>query len=135
MNSLSAYDVRRDQALMPAGNENPWAIRNPLDEARDLHRMVTHGSCTVESMRELISVPAEIESALLAYANRYPKDGERIHCVLQFRRKVGVEFERLLHCDISFIEAPEPDNEEDMSEAESEVDTSEAESEVQPVGD
>ena len=121
MNNLTAYDVRRDQVLMPSGNENPWAIRNPLDEARDLHRMVTHGSCTVESMRELISVPAEIESALLAYAHRYPKDGERIHCVLQFRRKVGVEFERLLNCDVSFIEAPEPDSEEEMSEAENEV--------------
>jgi hypothetical protein len=82
--------------------------------------MATHESCTVESMRELISVPAEIESALLAYASRYPKDGERIHCVLQFRRKVGVEFERLLQCDISFIEAP-PDAEENISEAESAV--------------
>jgi len=129
MNSLSAYDVRRDQVLAPSGSENPWAIRNPLDEARDLHRMVTHGSCTIESMRELISVPAEIESALLAYANRYPKDGERIHCVLQFRRKVGVEFERLLQGDMSFIEAPEPDAEEEMSEEVSEL------SEVQDVGD
>jgi len=129
MNSLSAYDVRRDQVLAPSGSENPWAIRNPLDEARDLHRMVTLGSCTIESMRELISVPAEIESALLAYANRYPKDGERIHCVLQFRRKVGVEFERLLKGDMSFIEAPEPDAEEEMSEEVSEL------SEVQAVGD
>ena len=121
MNTLCAYDVRRDQMIVSNGNENPWAIRNPLDEARDLHRMVIHGSCTVESMRELISVPAEIEAALLAYADRYPKDGERIHCVLQFRRKVGVEFERLLNSDMAFVDSPHEDVEEDISEAESEV--------------
>jgi hypothetical protein len=72
-------------------------------------------------MRELIYVPAEIESALLAYAHRYPKDGERIHCVLQFRRKVGVEFERLLDSDMTFVEAPQEHAEEDVSGSESEV--------------
>jgi hypothetical protein len=89
--------------------------------------MTVYGSCTVESIRELISVPPEIEAALLAYADHYPKDGDRIRCVLQFRRKVGVEFERLLQCDMSFIEAQpddieaQPDADEDISEAESAV--------------
>jgi hypothetical protein len=119
MNSPSVDEVRRDQAIVPCGSENPWAIRNPLDEARDLYRMVIHGSSTVESMRDLISVPQEIESALLAYADRYPKDGQRIHCVLQFRRRVGQEFERLLQSDMSFVEAPRLDTAEDPSEAES----------------
>ena|SRR5579862_6624751 len=123
MNSPSAYALSPDQVIVTGGGENPWAIRNPLDEARDLHRMVVYGSCTVESIRDLISVPPEIEAALLAYAHRYPKDGERIHCVLQFRRKVGVEFERLLDCDMSFIESPEP-----------EADVNEAENEVQAIG-
>jgi hypothetical protein len=126
MKSLSGYDVSPDQVIAVRGRENPWAIRNPLDEARDLHRMVTYGSCTIESMRDLISVPPEIESALLAYANRFPKDGERIHCVLQFRRRVGQEFERLVNCDMSFMEALPSHTQENVgegvSEAEGELD-------------
>ena len=94
MDISPAYELRRD--LASSTHDNPWAIRNPLDEARDLHRMTVYGSCTVESMRDLISVPPEIEAALLAYAEHYPKDGDRIRCVLRFRRKVGVEFEKLL---------------------------------------
>jgi hypothetical protein len=125
VNLSAACELRRDLAL--SSNDNAWAIRNPLDEARDLHKMTVYGSCTVESIRELISVPPEIEAALLAYADRYPKDGDRIRCVLQFRRKVGVEFERLLHGDMSFIEAQpndveaQPDADEDISDAESAV--------------
>ena len=62
-------------------------------------------------MRELISVPPEIEAALLAYAENYPKDGARIRCVLQFRRKVGVEFEKLL-CDLSLTDSRNTDTNE-----------------------
>jgi hypothetical protein len=125
VNISPACELRRD--IAPSSNDNPWAIRNPLDEARDLHKMTVYGSCTVESIRELISVPPEIEAALLAYADHYPKDGDRIRCVLQFRRKVGIEFERLLQCDMSFIEAQpddleaQPDTDEDISEVESAV--------------
>ena len=36
MKSLSGYDVSPDQVIAVRGRENPWAIRNPLDEARDL---------------------------------------------------------------------------------------------------
>ena len=77
-------------------HENPWAIRNPLDEARDLYRMVISGSSGVEEIRELIAVPEPIKEALLAYADRYPKDGQHIHCVLLFRERVAREFERLV---------------------------------------
>lgn len=90
MNSPSAWQASADQIIFHQ-SENPWAVRNPLDEARDLHRMVLYGSCTVESIRDLISVPPDIKAALLAYADRYPKDGERIHCVLRFRRRVAEE--------------------------------------------
>ena len=71
--------MRRGQVMEPSSRENPWATRNPLDEARDLHRMVSYGSCTIESIRDLISVPPAIEATLLAYSERYPKDGRRIH--------------------------------------------------------
>jgi hypothetical protein len=121
MKSLCEYHLSPDQVIAVRGRENPWAIRNPLDEARDLHRMVTYGSCTIESIRDLISVPPEIESALLAYADRFPKDGERIHCVLQFRRRVSQEFERLVGCDMSFMEASPSHTSEDVSEGVSEV--------------
>jgi hypothetical protein len=120
MDSTSPYKISPEQVIV-SGSENPWAIRNPLDEARDLHRMVTYGSCTVESIRDLISVPSEIESALLAYADRYPTDGQRIHCVLQFRRSVGEEFERLLNSNMSFIGAPTLDPEEGVNQTEPEV--------------
>ena len=78
--------------------------------------MVTYGSCTIDSIRDLISVPPEIESALLAYAAHYPIDGQRIQCVLQFRRRVGAEFERLLLSPMSFSEASQPDSASDLSE-------------------
>jgi hypothetical protein len=85
-----------DQAVPATSHDNPWAIRNPLDEARDLYRMVCSGSCSTEEIRELIAVPKVVEEALLAYAERYPKDGQQIYCVLLFREKVAREFERLL---------------------------------------
>jgi hypothetical protein len=121
MESAPAYEVSPEQVNLCCRNENPWAIRNPLDEARDLYRMVVYGSCTVESIRDLISVPPEIESALLAYADHFPKDGDRIRCVLQFRRKVGEEFERLLVSEISFDETLELDSENDVRESEPEL--------------
>jgi len=102
-----AYEIRR--GLAASTHDNPWAIRNPLDEARDLHRLTVYGSCTVESMRDLISVPPEIEAAVLAYADHYPKDGDRIRCVLRFRRRVGVEFEKLLQCDMPLTESRNTD--------------------------
>ena len=107
MDISPAYELRR--GLASSTHDNPWAIRNPLDEARDLHRLTVYGSCTVESMRDLISVPPEIEAALLAYADHYPKDGDRIRCVLRFRRRVGVEFEKLLRCDMPLTESPNAD--------------------------
>lgn len=84
------------QTIPANEHENPWAIRNPLDEARDLYRMVLAGSSPVEEIRELIAVPEPIKEALLAYAERYPKDGQHIHCVLLFRERVAREFERLV---------------------------------------
>jgi len=110
MDISAASELRRDFAS--STHDNPWAIRNPLDEARDLHRMTVYGSCTVDSIRELISVPPDIEAALIAYADHYPKDGDRIRCVLRFRRKVGVEFERLLQSNMPVTDLPNNDADE-----------------------
>jgi hypothetical protein len=89
------------------GHDNPWAIRNPIDEARDLYKMVRCGSSSVEEIRELIAVPKPVEEALLAYADRYPKDGQPIYCVLLFRQKVAREFELLIESDSSSDEYPQ----------------------------
>lgn len=131
LNISTACELRRD--LAPSTHDNPWAIRNPLDEARDLYKMTVYGSCTVESIRELISVPPEIEAALMAYADLYPKDGDRIRCVLRFRKKVGVEFERLLQANAPVADSMDADMEEDAvgEEAQSDVENEiPAESEV-----
>ena len=93
------FSVR--QEIPVSSHDNPWAIRNPLDEACDLYEMVTAGSCKIDEIRELIAVPQQIEEALLAYAERYPKDGARIHCVLLFRERVAEEFERLVQNGLS----------------------------------
>lgn len=95
-----------DEAVPVTGHDNPWAIRNPIDEARDLYKMVRAGSCSVEETRELIAVPKPVEEALLAYAERYPKDGQQIYCVLHFRERVGTEFERLVQGDAPCSDAP-----------------------------
>jgi hypothetical protein len=100
--------VSSEQAATSSASENQWATRSPLDEARDFHRMVMCGSCTVESVRDLISVPQNIESALLAYSDLYPTEGVRIQCVLRFRRRVGEEFEKLVRGEISFIASGTP---------------------------
>jgi hypothetical protein len=89
------------------GHDNPWAIRNPIDEARDLYKMVRCGSSSIEAIRELIAVPKPVEEALLAYADRYPKDGQPIYCVLLFRQKVAREFELLIESDSSPDEYPQ----------------------------
>jgi hypothetical protein len=96
--------LNTDQTVPVAGHDNPWAIRNPIDEARDLYTMVRCGSCSAEEIRELIAVAKPVEEALLAYAERYPNDGQPIYCVLLFREKVATEFERLIESDSSSAE-------------------------------
>jgi hypothetical protein len=101
-------DLLNLEETAPAnGHDNPWAIRNPIDEARDLYKMVRCGSCSVGEIRELIAVPKPVQEALLAYAERYPKDGQPIYCVLLFREKVSREFERLIESDCSSAEYQE----------------------------
>jgi len=69
---------------------------SPLGEAVDLFESVWRENLSVESVRELIAVPKNIEAALRQYARRYPEDAPGIERVLKFRRQVGEEFESLL---------------------------------------
>jgi hypothetical protein len=50
---------------------------------------------TMEALREPISIPAETEQFLHAYLVHHPQDQKSIERVIEFRRRVGEEFERL----------------------------------------
>lgn len=68
----------------------------PVIEARILFTLIGRNGNTVEKIRELIAVPPEIEAVLRAYTVRYPEDGASVGRALEFRRRVGEEFERLV---------------------------------------
>jgi hypothetical protein len=51
---------------------------------------------SVESFRELIAVPLEIEEAFTLYGRKHAEDAPGIERVLKFRRRVAEEFERLV---------------------------------------
>lgn len=50
----------------------------------------------MESIRELIEAPPDVERTLRLYLRQHPEDAEGIERVLQFREKVSAEFERLV---------------------------------------
>jgi len=51
---------------------------------------------TVESIRELIEVPAEMREKLMVFALMYPEERPEIERGLRFRKRVAEEFERLV---------------------------------------
>jgi hypothetical protein len=68
----------------------------PRDEARGLFVLIRGDAASVESVRELIAVPPEIEDVLHLYAKRHPEDARGIEKVLSFRKRVREEFDRLV---------------------------------------
>lgn len=91
-NRRAQYDFSRAAEYSP-----PWLDRAvaPREEALSLFALIGRNSDTVEPVRELIAVPPRMEAALLLYAKRNPEDALSIERVLQFRRRVAEEFERL----------------------------------------
>jgi hypothetical protein len=73
-----------------------WSAPLPKVEARALLQMVGHNGTTVEAVRELIAIPPEIEQHFRAYTSDHPEDESAIERVIEFRRRVGEEFERLV---------------------------------------
>jgi hypothetical protein len=49
-----------------------------------------------ESIRELITVPPDIERTLQLYLRRHPEDARGIEKVLSFQKHVRAEFDRLV---------------------------------------
>lgn len=94
----TALHVQTPEDFSPAAEySSPWLDRPvaPREEALSLFTLVGRNGDTVQSVRELIAVPPNIEAALWLYAERNPEDAQAIERVLQFRRRVAEEFERL----------------------------------------
>jgi hypothetical protein len=65
-------------------------------EAAALFEMVRRGKATLDSVRELISVPSDIEGILRLYASQNPSEASGVVRMLRFRQSVSEEFERLV---------------------------------------
>jgi hypothetical protein len=98
----TALHVQTPEDFSPAAEySSPWLDRAvaPREEALSLFGLIGRNGDTVESVRELIAVPTQIETALLLYAERNPEEAFGIERGLQFRRRVAEEFERLVRAD------------------------------------
>jgi len=73
-----------------------WSVLSPKTEAQALLKLLGPNGTTVEAIRELIAIPAETEELFRSYAARHPEDDSPIVRVIEFRRRVGEEFERLI---------------------------------------
>ena len=68
----------------------------PKAEARALLEIMRQTGETADDIRELILVPPEIQNLLRSYALEHPEEFHAIEQVLDFRRRVAEEFERLV---------------------------------------
>jgi len=82
----------------PSSASNDWITRTASSrtEALSLFVVMRQKGETIESIRELIQVPAEIENALRRYGREYPEEAPGIDRAIMFRRTVLEEFERLV---------------------------------------
>jgi hypothetical protein len=94
----SATHVQTSTLPSDSGDSFQWLGGDfaPRDEARGLFALIRRKADSVESIRDLIAVPPEIEGALSLYATHHPEDASGIERVLQFRKRVREEFDRLV---------------------------------------
>lgn len=85
--------------------------QSAIAEARALCGMLQRGEETVESLRELIAVPARIERVLRAYALENPRDARWIEASLKFRVTVLEAFDHLVRdgLPVGLLEVEETD--------------------------
>jgi len=57
--------------------------------------MIGRNGETVDSIRELIAVPPDIERTLRLFLRQYSEDSDGVERVLEFRKRVAQEFEQL----------------------------------------
>lgn len=65
-------------------------------EARAIMRLVALGTTTLDDARELIAIPERQEHALQMFVAVAGKDGASVGYAVAFRRRVRVEFEKLV---------------------------------------
>ena len=75
-------------------DSNLWFIGPPEVEARALLALVGRNGDTVDTIRELISVPPRIETPLRTYGQGHSE--ENVLQILTFRKRVAEEFARLV---------------------------------------
>ena len=94
----SATQVQTPARASASGDCFQWLAGAfaPRDEARSLFVLIRRNAASVESIRDLIAVPPEIEAALCLYARHHPEDARGIEKVLSFRKRVREEFDRLV---------------------------------------
>ena len=86
----------RDEAEADRRADLEAALPPVKEEARAQFEMIGRNGDTADSIRELIAVPPKIRASLLEYARHRPRAKRGILKVLNFRRRVAAEFERLL---------------------------------------
>ena len=72
-----------------------WDPMSPAFEAQGLFALLENGN-TVDDIRRLIEVPADVQASLRAFICSYPEESFEIAYMLSFRQKVALEFERIL---------------------------------------
>jgi hypothetical protein len=72
-----------------------WDPMSATFEAQGLFALLENGN-TVDDIRRLIEVPADVEASLRAFIRSYPEESFEIEYMLSFRQKVAQEFERIV---------------------------------------
>jgi hypothetical protein len=100
----SATQVQTPAPVFASGDCFQWldGAHAPRDEARGLFVLVRGNAASVESVRDLIAVPPEIEATLRLYARHHPEDARGIEKVLSFRTRVREEFDRIVREQVIF---------------------------------
>jgi hypothetical protein len=119
----TALQIQTFEVCRPIAVEEPdshWleSTPSPREEARILFEMMRRSGGTVESFRELIAIPPEIEAGLTRYAYAHPEDAFGIERVVKFRKRVAEEFERLACSKPNTLIVQEKDEGEDEQNGE-----------------
>jgi hypothetical protein len=75
-------------------------------EARAILRLVSLGTTTLDGARELIGIPEREEHALQMFVAIAGKDGKSVGYAVAFRRRVLIEFERMVAAGQFDMSAP-----------------------------
>jgi hypothetical protein len=96
----TAPQVQTTGTLSSRDDCSRWLDWNakPTDEARKLLLLVGRNGDTIESVRDLIAVPPEIERTMRLFVLQHPEESGGVERVLEFRRRVSEEFDLLTAC-------------------------------------